>query len=258
MEHLELEFTPDDLEIFDDQLVHACYELQDSKRVGKIASRSAEYYRGNGVLDIEVYKERLYGVTSEGELIVIGEDKECYEISNGIGLSLSISNLGMCLISDSLGYLHIFDTNTRTLMQDIKGHSLEVWSCCWQNHANIVSGADDCNLNFWDIIYDNNILCGNYDEKVRIVDSRTPNRIESELDCGGGIWRMKKNPNNDQIWLIAAMHGGAHIVDLRQSQILQTFSKHESMVYGAVWLNQTEVATCSFYDKMLWFWNMDK
>ena len=85
--------------------------------------------------------------------------------------------------------------------------------------------------------------------------------------------------------LVAAMHGGAHIIKISGldnykdekneddlcMNIIRSFSYHESMVYGASWIvsnrhpdnddennaipqNDSFAATCSFYDQKAFIW----
>ena len=277
MQHLE--FTPDDLDIFENELVYACYELCDEKRIGKIATESKALYRGDGVLDIEIHGQKLYGVTSNGSLLRIDGDKgnqiTSTFLEDGINLTISINSTGRGCITTNNGSIFIVDLDEDIILNSFKGHSFEVWSCCWYNEKSVLTGADDSVLKFWDLndtaspswskrmemgvsciarAGDKGILIGNYDEKLRLIDPRMPSIFVQELDCGGGIWRIKENPEDPNIWLVAAMHGGAKIVDIQKNEVIQSFDEHDSMVYGAVWLNKKEIATCSFYDKKLCFW----
>ncbi len=55
---------------------------------------------------------------------------------------------------------------------------------------------------------------GSYDEQLRFWDERKLNTEVDSLNVGGGIWRIKQQPqppgssSNDDALLIAAMHGG--------------------------------------------------
>eukprot|EP00835_Amoeboradix_gromovi_P000576 NODE_20_length_39102_cov_0.325513.p13 type:complete len:283 gc:universal NODE_20_length_39102_cov_0.325513:611-1459(+) len=280
MQHLE--YTPDDLDIFNGELVYACYELKGEKRIGKVASiNSGTLYRGCGILDIEVSNNILYGAASDGSLISISRVNnkiESLKLENGLNLTMDINSNDDCCISNNHGNIFIVDLNCYKIAESFNGHLFEVWSCCWNDEKSFFTGADDCTIKFWDLKdlsscqwqkrmdmgisciakMENKTLIGNYDEKLRTIDPRMPDIFLQELDCGGGIWRMKQNPCDPNIWLIAAMHGGSHIVDIAKNEILQSFTSHKSMVYGAIWLDEIEVATCSFYDKNLSFWSWEK
>jgi diphthamide biosynthesis protein 7 len=119
---------------------------------------------------------------------------------------------------------------------------------------------------------DNVVACGSYDETVAIFDLRKVSNQEPKPLChsksmGGGLWRIKWHPSNDNQLLLGAMHGGCRVVQLNNEnsdlQILQKFSSHQSMAYGADWLafqDQTKkveaVASCSFYDRALYLWEV--
>lgn len=198
----------------------------------------------------------------------------------------------------------------------------EVWTCCWcrctSGMVSILSGADDCNLKGWDTRVSTQkgpLFCirdheagvtalswhpreqyifasGSYDEGVRIWDIRVvsnnqqipPRPIAKLNSCGGGIWRLKWHPRDSTQLLVAAMHGGCHIVSIEalhnddetqrilnpqdpQISIVSSFSEHQSMAYGADWVPITcftkdqnselryMVASCSFYDQTAFLWD---
>lgn len=198
----------------------------------------------------------------------------------------------------------------------------EVWTCCWcrctSGMVSILSGADDCTLKGWDTrvgTQNGPLFClreheagvtalswhprepylfasGSYDEGVRIWDirvisnqfQRPPKPMAKVHSCGGGIWRLKWHPHDSTQLLVAAMHGGCHVVSiealLNDDQtppilhpqdtpigIVSSFSEHQSMVYGADWVpipyttnDQTSelrymVASCSFYDQKAFLWD---
>ena len=113
------------------------------------------------------------------------------------------------------------------------------------------------------------VACGSYDETIAIYDmryfhSQTPSKLKSPLLChsdslGGGMWRMKWHPYNDDCLLLAAMHGGCrvvsvngllgHLSNMNEStveeelassmmniSVKKEFTRHKSMAYGADWL----------------------
>ena len=76
------------------------------------------------------------------------------------------------------------------------------------------------------------------------------------------MWRLKWHPEKPYI-MVAGMHSGFHIIDNNhladsdeQSLVLDhTYSGHDSLAYGADWLDGGRVATCSFYDKLMTVWD---
>ena len=87
----------------------------------------------------------------------------------------------------------------------------------------------------------------------------------SETSLGGGVWKLKWDPNQGRYLLVAAMHNGFHIVDCfpeanPQPQLVASYNEHSSLAYGCDWSRDrslTEcklIATCSFYDHCLQSW----
>lgn len=216
--------------------------------------------------------------------------------------------------------------------QRIRAHTLfgcpsEVWACCWAktststSSANcILTGADDCKMKCWDLRagssrpvfvvdgeHEAGVTClsyhprkenlfasGSYDEGIRLWDIRCMTKpvICDKIDVGGGVWRIKWHPIQDNIMLVACMHGGCRIVKVpttttgeisddgdtsvgtkdESAEIVKAFTEHESMAYGADWVLSSEggsngsdgddeilvssykAATCSFYDQQAFLW----
>jgi diphthine methyl ester acylhydrolase len=192
----------------------------------------------------------------------------------------------------------------------------EVWTASFTTHDQVVlTGGDEGQCKIWDLRLmgtprprpihslsfdagvtvlsphprrEHWIACGSYDETVRILDLRMmlsshhqqgpPQTLCHSEPQGGGIWRIKWHPHNDNRLLLGAMHGGCRIVDLvtkewcdEDSPMLelrahQSFTRHKSMAYGADWLVSSGgthrriemAASCSFYDKALYIWNVNK
>jgi WD40 repeat protein len=148
------------------------------------------------------------------------------------------------------------------------------------------------------------VACGSYDETVALYDIRffSPSQIgggtrrrRSPRIChsdavGGGLWRIKWHPYDDDRLLLSAMHGGCRVVhsngllgkldmenqdndnsrnagnsDEINIQVQKAFTAHKSMAYGADWLvyqpsTRTRAsfdlaASCSFYDRALYLWD---
>ena len=120
------------------------------------------------------------------------------------------------------------------------------------------------------------LAVGSYDNTVRLFDMRKPLVPLTQVDVGGGAWRVKWHPSparkNDL--LVACMHDGfkvvrfndgnaGDIVDFSEGQggIRTRFDQHTSLAYGVDWSHaqdgnsdDTLVASCSFYDHTLHLW----
>ncbi|XP_015692149.1 diphthine methyltransferase homolog [Oryza brachyantha] len=174
-------------------------------------------------------------------------------------------------------------------------HQYEVWTCYFDRakpHL-LYSGSDDCSFSCWDLrqspsnsvfqnkkshnmgvcciaqnpLERNMLLTGSYDEFLRVWDMRSmvkPVSVKS-LNLGGGVWRIKYHPVIADVVLAACMHNGFAIVKVGtgDAAVMETYSKHESLAYGADWQtregaeqskNCSVVATCSFYDRLLRVW----
>jgi len=187
----------------------------------------------------------------------------------------------------------------------------EVWSACFAHDGDrnmVLSCGDEGNIKFWDVRSTSRpiqilkhfqagatcvshhprnehlVACGSYDETMFLYDvrymSQTPLCHSREL--GGGIWRIKWHPYQDNRLLVAAMHGGCRAMkvnewksiseDLSSSveaapvslKATRKFTEHESMAYGADWLvcpHPTQngyfeaAASCSFYDRAVYLWD---
>jgi diphthamide biosynthesis protein 7 len=93
----------------------------------------------------------------------------------------------------------------------------------------------------------------------------------AKFPVGGGVWRIKWHPSSVGKMLVAAMHGGCRVVNIRaldstntdvqaDVEVLSEFSAHDSMAYGADWLCfdpfcDEVAASCSFYDRKAFVWD---
>jgi diphthine methyl ester acylhydrolase len=174
-------------------------------------------------------------------------------------------------------------------------HQYEVWTCYFDRARShlLYSGSDDCCFCCWDLrespsnvvfrnkkshsmgvcciaqnpVEGNMLLTGSYDEYLRVWDMRLMAKPvnENSINLGGGVWRMKYHPSIADVVLAACMHNGFTIVKVGAGDpmVMETYSKHESLAYGADWQireaaeqngNSSIVATCSFYDRLLRVW----
>lgn len=106
------------------------------------------------------------------------------------------------------------------------------------------------------------VASGSYDESVCLWDTRRTKSPVSDLNLGGGVWRLKWEPGPEHLLLAACMHNGFHIVDTSDSELknVASFTGHESLAYGADWWwpgskgTSRIVASASFYDHLLCLW----
>jgi diphthine methyl ester acylhydrolase len=189
----------------------------------------------------------------------------------------------------------------------------EVWSAAFvgpgrnqtnngDNSQTVMTGGDDGKLKLWDLRTTTRpmqvlnhfeagvtvvsphprnpylVACGSYDETMCLYDIRALSHTNKKplgrsAPLGGGIWRIKWHPLEDDRVLVAAMHGGCRIVKIEElldddnSRVFVAttqFTQHKSMAYGADWLvcrHPTRegyfeaAASCSFYDKALYLWD---
>ncbi|KAK0506232.1 WD40-repeat-containing domain protein [Armillaria luteobubalina] len=229
-------------------------------------------------------------------------------------LSLDWSNrrtpatqLGSLVVSLSDGSLSILrpdnGTGSLSVQSSWHAHDYEPWIAAWNYwDTNMVfSGGDDLQMKGWDVREDlskpifvnkrfdagitsiqshpyieNLIAVGSYDNLVRLFDIRKPSIPISQIDVGGGAWRVKWHPSSTRKndLLVACMHDGFKIVSfdhllsddfLRANagngKIVKRFDEHESLAYGVDWSyatsegDQTAIASCSFYDHLLHTWS---
>ncbi|CAN6718008.1 unnamed protein product [Malus baccata var. baccata] len=118
------------------------------------------------------------------------------------------------------------DGHSNLAFQNTKAHTMGV--CC------IAKNPNDTN----------SVVTGSYDEYLRVWDVRSIYKT---------LWRIKFYPFAAGLVLTVCMHNGFSIVNNNGDniEVIETYSKHESFAYGA---DYTLVATCSFYDRLLWIW----
>lgn len=190
--------------------------------------------------------------------------------------------------SHSNGDINILTaTESQYVVQDQwHGHDLEAWIAGFDywNTNTVYSGADDGLFKGWDIrspstptfVYKRHMMgvttmqsnpnkeymlaTGSYDETIYFWDTRSMRSpINTFQTPGGGIWRLKWHPTNENRLLSASMHAGAFVVDLNnenEPKLSTSFLDHTSMTYGADWSHSDPdlVASCSFYDHIMHLW----
>ncbi|KAJ6519825.1 WD40-repeat-containing domain protein [Mycena sanguinolenta] len=204
-------------------------------------------------------------------------------------LVVSLSNGSLCHLSPNESGLSIADS--------WHAHDFEPWIAAWDywDPSIIWSGGDDLKLKGWDIrqgfsqptftnkrfdagittiqshpYIENQFAVGSYDNTVRLFDKRKPLVPVTQVDVGGGAWRVKWHPSADRKkdLLVACMHDGFKIVrftepdgtELDGGEVVKRFDSHTSLAYGADWSfaegggEETLIASCSFYDHTLHMW----
>ena len=111
----------------------------------------------------------------------------------------------------------------------------------------------------------NILVTGSYDEKLRIFDTRQFKQPITEINLGGGIWRIKPSSKSPNILLVACMYLNFSIVDIKYEvenkdqfklKLVGELNEHDSICYGCDWSTVVKqdyqyFATCSFYDHKL-------
>lgn len=143
----------------------------------------------------------------------------------------------------SLTVFHVYDTRASDVQRTLvnKSHAAGVTS--------FLSYAEHC------------LITGSYDENLRIFDTRSLRQPVTDVQLGGGIWRIKPSKFNPNLLLCACMYTNfslCHINDERNElKVVGEFTKHTNICYGADWAperlenNSQVMVTCSFYDKLL-------
>jgi WD40 repeat protein len=111
------------------------------------------------------------------------------------------------------------------------------------------------------------MFSGGYDDMLRLWDTRMMRTSVSELNVGGGIWRIKQDASRPGQLLLACMYDGFKVVKCSPDHSLSirtAYSGHASLAYGACWLSGIRLRdreypgspalTGSFYDRSLQLW----
>ena len=247
-----------------------------------------------GVLDLWWKDETvMFAAKASGELQSINVN-DCCKLTAGNELRVSDSILlavdgtsDFILSSDTKGNIYkvvphntsLKVTQTLSSVHGQHGWGYEVWGLAVNkgNSHLVYSGGDDCLLKCHDWrssttvftckLHNMGVCCispdptspyhfisGSYDETAALWDTRSMRSPLEVCRVGGGVWRVKRSECNKHV-LIAGMHSGFHVVDLATFQVTKTYTEHESLAYGADWLEGGLVATCSFYDNLVSVWD---
>ncbi|KXZ51559.1 hypothetical protein GPECTOR_12g522 [Gonium pectorale] len=157
-----------------------------------------------------------------------------------------------------------------TLLSEWEAHSLEVWCTAFhraERHL-LFSGADDCYFKAYDTRSDpaspvfsdrrthaagvctvsphpgqpHLVATGSYDEHVRLWDMRNLSRpvVVSQLNTGGGNWRLRWHPHDPHVLLAACMYNGFAVLrasaDWAQLDNVVAYARpNKAIAYGADW-----------------------
>jgi diphthamide biosynthesis protein 7 len=96
---------------------------------------------------------------------------------------------------------------------------------------------------------------GGYDECLRLWDERrTAKPLDTLAGLGGGVWRIKRHPQQaEPLWVLACMRGGFRVVAQEEGKLKCMFHhdahEPEALAYGVDWLPERgRVVCCAFYD----------
>ncbi|KAI9321731.1 hypothetical protein BX666DRAFT_2023826 [Dichotomocladium elegans] len=237
---------------------------------------------------------RLYGLEA-GQLKANSDDLQLTKEETGVlALSLdwagrvhqNVSHSYQVATSHSNGQLSLVRASEAAWMLEHQwtAHDLEAWIVAfnyWDTNI-LYSGADDATLKVWDTRtqqcalvnrrtyqmgvtaiqsspHQEHILAtGSYDEHIHLWDTRNMRTPLTDIHTpGGGIWRLKWHPTRQDRLLSASMHAGAFVIDTHEAKVIQGFTDHKSMAYGADWSfgSPDLVASCSFYDHVMHIWD---
>lgn len=177
-------------------------------------------------------------------------------------------------------------TEEQRCMPNVIGrHDLEVWAVHFDlGHSNLLhSGGDDSLWCGWDLrseapaftcrhhsagvcsiashpTFEQLIITGSYDKQCALWDRRNLRQPLKTIIVDSGVWRLKWHPDNQRLVVLAAcMYAGNYIFDfdVTDPQVIQKYDPN-SLAYGCTWIDGEHVATCSFYNRELQIWQLDK
>ncbi|KAI0348058.1 WD-40 repeat-containing protein [Trametopsis cervina] len=219
---------------------------------------------------------------------------------------LNSSDLGDLVVSMSNGSIALLRPENSTGMAVVdtwQAHDFEPWIAAWNYwDTNVIyTGGDDLKMKGWDVrqgfsqpTYVNKrfdagvtsvqshpyvehlLAVGSYNDTVFLFDARKPLVPLTEVNVGGGAWRVKWHPSPERKddLLVACMHDGCKVLRFNDTaskeatafnhSFTQRFDLHASMAYGADWSyayshsekgsEDSLIASCSFYDHAMYVW----
>ena len=250
-----------------------------------------------GVLDMWwASQDTLYAARAFGEMLCIRCDDNGVISKLSSNQVTDVTLLAVdgdpdsIVTSDVAGNVYTLDPSLNKITQTIRavhgarGWGHEVWGLALDKFSSslVYTGGDDCVLACHDLRspstpvftsshYEMGVCCisppptatlrydllvGSYDESLAHWDKRSMKEPVRSCSIGGGVWRVKRSPFGE-FALVAGMHSGFHVVDLERLEVVKTFKEHESLAYGADWLEDGLVATCSFYDSLVSVWDSE-
>lgn len=279
-----------------DRVVLGTYELQqDSRcRVGSIEVRHPRTLEiesitptSSAVLDLRIYKNRLWTAHSTGEVKIWSFDGtnvgllDEFPVADANTLvtqiAFSDNKVGATLTS---GEVKLFDIGVDAVKEiySAKTHDLEAWTLSFDDNSGygIYSGGDDSVFAYSDIRSatgwkmrhhqagvtsilpraGSDMWTGGYDDNVREIDVRNRKEIRSN-NLGGGIWKLIPDSTTSNV-LVCAMYAGLRVLSSLNT-VEAALTNHDSMVYAGAWSPEKGVGyTCSFYDCLVQKWTMYK
>jgi U3 small nucleolar RNA-associated protein 15 len=165
----------------------------------------------------------------------------------------------LIVAGDYKGYVKVFDTHSKALLRQFKGHSSAARAIVWSSSGlQLFSGADDMSLRVWDLGTEDSLwnrksahtdyirtlsanpvspelfVSGSYDHTVKLWDSRSPNAtqtlnhsfpVESTLITSSGTILFSAGGNEVKMW------------DIISGRLMNTFSNHQKNVTGLCFAN---------------------
>ncbi|KAF5374769.1 hypothetical protein D9758_000260 [Tetrapyrgos nigripes] len=189
-------------------------------------------------------------------------------------LSLDWSNrrfpsddLGDLIVSLSNGHLSLLGPTdgSLTVKRSWPAHTFEPWIAAWDywNRNVVYSGGDDLAMRGWDVrleqpIFQNKLFSsgittiqshpymehilavGSYDSSVRIFDTRKSFDPLTQIDAGGGVWRVKWHPSASRKHdlLLACMLDGFKVMHFDEMDAQTQQCKGESWA-RVLWKQQS-------------------
>jgi WD40 repeat protein len=279
----------------------ALYHLDSGVKTGGLQVLSNEnklimnYNTDYGILDIKEHNGHFYSTNSNSTF-------SCFDIETG-NTNPSVKEVfnykipskddqNTCntldfhganiLLAMNDGQLHLYDIETSSLKYSKEAHTYGLWSCCFYDSNNYITGSEDSLMKMWDLRDHNScivnkthtasvntiqtslkneyhILTGSYDEHLRVIDIRKfgdvveSHKMFTIWDFKQVIWK------GSHLLFTTCVYDGFKIIEYQTGKVDVTNGPdlHTSIVYGVdvkVGDKAVEVVSCSFYDNKVLFW----